>query len=114
MNITLWQYMNDLMQMSINKDRYWLTLTILHLEARSRSYDISMFGIEKCKQPEMLVSSKATTLKMKYSNIYSKTCAKQPLSISQKDHKLVYKTDYRFMQVKSIAECLKRSILHFF
>ena len=80
MNITLWQYMNDVMQMSINKERYWLMLTLLHQEARSRSYDISMFGIEKCKQPETLVSSKATTLKMKYSNIYSKTCAKQPLS----------------------------------
>ena len=30
--------------------------------ARSRSHDISMFCIEKCKQPEILVSSKATTL----------------------------------------------------
>ena len=31
---------------------------------------------------------------------YSKTCLKQPL---KKDQKLVFKTDYRLMQVKSIA-----------
>ena len=33
---------------------------------------------------------------------------------SQKDHKLVFKTNYRLMQVKSIAECSKGSILQFF
>ena len=64
MNIMSWRYVNDVMQISIIKERHWLTLTLLHLEARSRSYDISMFCIEKCKQPEMLVSSKATTLRM--------------------------------------------------
>ena len=32
---------------------------------------------------------------------YSKTCVKRPLS---KDHELVFKTTYRLMQVKSIAE----------
>ena len=35
--------------------------------------------------------------------IYSKTCLKQPLK--KKDQKLVFKTKYRLMQVKSIAEC---------
>ena len=59
MNITSWRYMNDVTQMLINKEHYWLKLTLLRLEVRSRSYDISMFCIEKCKQPEMLVSSKA-------------------------------------------------------
>ena len=34
---------------------------------------------------------------------YSKTCLKQPLK--KKDQKLVFKTDYCLMQVKSIAEC---------
>ena len=48
----------------INKERYWLTLTFLRLEARSRSHDISIFCIKKGKQPEMLISSKATTLRM--------------------------------------------------
>ena len=62
MNIMLWGYVNDVMQMLINKEHYWLTL--LHLEGRSRSHDISMSCIEKCKQPEMLVSTKATTLRM--------------------------------------------------
>ena len=33
---------------------------------------------------------------------------------SQKDRKLVFKTDYRLMQVKSIAECSKGSILQYF
>ena len=64
MNITSWRYVNDVTQLSINKERYWLTLTLLSLEARSRSHDISMFCIEKCKQPEMLVSSKTNTLRM--------------------------------------------------
>ena len=33
---------------------------------------------------------------------------------SQKDQKLVFKTNYALMQVKSIAECSKRSILQYF
>ena len=40
---------------------------------------------------------------------YSKTCIKR---LFVKDHKLVFKTNYRFMQVKSIAECFKRSNQH--
>ena len=36
----------------------------------------------------------------------SKTCLKRPL---QKKTKLGFKTDYRLMQVKSIAECSKRA-----
>ena len=43
-------------------------------------------------------------------NRYSKTCLKRLL---KKDRKLVFKTDYRLMQVKSIAECSK-SILQYF
>ena len=39
---------------------------------------------------------------------YSKTCVKQPLS---KRPKLVFKTKYCLMQVKSVAECSKGSIL---
>ena len=60
MNITSWRYMNDVTQMLISKERYWLTLTLLRLEVWSQSHDISMFCIEKCKQPEMLVSSNYT------------------------------------------------------
>ena len=43
--------------------------------------------------------------------IYSKTCLKWPL---KKNTKLVFNNNYRFMQVKSIAECSKGSILHYF
>ena len=43
--------------------------------------------------------------------IYSKTCLKPPLS---KRPKLVFKTNYRLIQVKSIAECSKGSILQYF
>ena len=42
--------------------------------------------------------------------VYSKTCIKQPLS---KRPKLVFKTDYRLLKVKSITECSKWSILRF-
>ena len=35
---------------------------------------------------------------------YSKTCVN---SLSQKDPKMVFKTDYHLMQLKSIAECSK-------
>ena len=34
--------------------------------------------------------------------------------LSQKEQKLVFKTIYRLMQVKGIAECSKASILQFF
>ena len=40
------------------------------------------------------------------------TCVKQPLS--KKLKKMVLKTNYRLMQVKSIAECSKGSILQYF
>ena len=46
-----------------------------------------------------------------YSSVYSKTCVKRPLS---KNHKLVFKNNYHLMQVKSIAECSKGSILQYF
>ena len=42
---------------------------------------------------------------------YSKTCIN---GHSQKDPKLVFKANYRLMQVKSIAECSKGIILQYF
>ena len=47
----------------------------------------------------------------RYVRQYSKTCLKRPL---KKNTKLVCKTDYHLMQVKSIAECSKGSILQYF
>ena len=47
----------------------------------------------------------------KYIFIYSKICVKRPLS---KDRKLVFKTNYRLMQVKSVAKCSKAIILQYF
>ena len=44
---------------------------------------------------------------------YSKTCLKRPLKKKTKK-KLVFNTDYRLMQVKSIAECSNGSILQYF
>ena len=44
---------------------------------------------------------------MKKDEVYSKTCVKQPLF---KDRKLVFKTNYSLMQVKSIPECSMGSI----
>ena len=43
--------------------------------------------------------------------MYSKTCLKRPL---KKKTKTILMTNYRLMQVKSIAECSKWSILHYF
>ena len=42
---------------------------------------------------------------------YSKTCVKRPLS---KIPKIVFETNNRLMDVKSIAECSKGSILQYF
>ena len=42
--------------------------------------------------------------------MYSKTCVKQPLS---KDQKMFFNTFYHLMQVESIAECSKGSILQY-
>ena len=42
--------------------------------------------------------------------MYSKTGLKQPL---KKKTKIVFKTDYHLMKVKSIAECSKGSILQY-
>ena len=44
------------------------------------------------------------TICYKVGKSYIKTCLKGPL---KKDQKLVFKTDYRLMQVKSFAECSK-------
>ena len=43
--------------------------------------------------------------------IFSRTCLKRPL---KKNTKMVFKTDYCLMQVKSIAECSNGSILQYF
>ena len=59
MCISLLRYVNDVMQTSVNKECQWLML--LHPEERSRSCDSSMLCIEKSKQLEMLVTSKART-----------------------------------------------------
>ena len=54
---------------AMNKESYWLTLTLLHLEARPRPRDCSMFCIEKCKQLGIMVSSKAASLRMYIENV---------------------------------------------
>ena len=42
---------------------------------------------------------------------YSKTCFKWSFKMTEK---LFFKTEYRLMQVKSVAECSKGSILQYF
>ena len=51
------------------------------------------------------------TQKNNLNEAYSKTCVN---GHSQKDRQLVFKTNYHLMQVKSIAECPKGSILQYF
>ena len=48
---------------------------------------------------------------VRYGVFYSKTCLKRPL---KKKTKIGFNTEYRLMQVKSNAECSKRSILQYF
>ena len=45
--ITSWRYETNVTQTSVNKERYWLTSTLLCLTARTRSHDWQMFCIEK-------------------------------------------------------------------
>ena len=47
----------------------------------------------------------------KESNLTNKTCLKRSL---KEDQKWIFKTDYRLMQVKSIAECSKRTFYNTF
>ena len=51
------------------------------------------------------------TLNLTHKLEYSKACVKRPLS---KDEKMVFKTNYHLMQVKSIVQCSKGSILQYF
>ena len=74
------------------KDSNYLHVFISKLEFRSHADDLDLHCF-------------------KNSALYSKTCVKQ---LSQKDQKLVFKTNYCFMKVKSIAECSKGSILQYF
>ena len=47
-------------------------------------------------------------------HLYSKPCLKRSLKKKKRRPKLVFKTDYRLMQVKSIAECSPCCHLSFF
>ena len=50
---------------NVDKQRKLLVdVDVIHLEARPRPRDCSMFCIEKCKQLGIMVSSKAATLRM--------------------------------------------------
>ena len=62
MNLTLWRYVNDVTQLSINKERYWLTLTFLRQVLDHMTF--RCFALRNISKPEMLVSSKAITLRM--------------------------------------------------
>ena len=68
-HVTSWRYANAFTQTSINKESYWLMLTLLRPEARSRSHDISLVCIEKCKKLEMFISFQATALNMSRINV---------------------------------------------
>ena len=63
-----------------------------------------------CFSRKVIVTSHQKGLQPNYS-YYSKTCVKRPLS---KRPNMVFKTDYRLMQVKSIVECSKMIILQYF
>ena len=58
-----WRYATNVTQTSVNKNRYWLTPTLLHLTARPQAHDWQMFFIEKWTATRMLGSSKAIAIR---------------------------------------------------
>ena len=66
--------------------------------------------LQSCFSRKVIVTSHQKGLQSNY--IYcSATFVKRPLS---KRPNMVFKTDFRLMQVKSIAECFQMSILQYF
>ena len=65
--LTSWRYATNVTQTSVNKERYWLTPTLLHFTARPRSHNWYFFFIEKWTATRMLVSSQAIAIKNTYS-----------------------------------------------
>ena len=58
--------------------------------------------------------SVGTSLKYRISGFTVKPALSSHSKRKKEDQKLFFKTDYRLMQVKSIAECSKGSILQYF
>ena len=73
-----------------------------HLACGSTSRNVLSRAQARRRLGEMVSLMTADT------STYNKTC------VSQKERKLVFKTNYPLMQVKSIAECSKWSILQYF
>ena len=67
-------------------------------------------AIEEANKQKKALLSKTLSERLVF---YSKTCVKGPLSKKKKTRKLVFKTNYRLIQVKSIAECSNGSILQY-
>ena len=79
------------------------------------SSESTLVKIPHCLESTFHGSIMLTVLKRTVSkhmiNKNSKLCAERP---SKKDQILVFKTDYRLMQVKSIAKCSKRAFCNTF
>ena len=67
--------------------------------------------VHACKLVSSSLLADVISTKISCTGQYSKISVKWPLQIYQN---LVYKTNYCLMQVKSIAECSKGSILQYF
>ena len=74
---------------------------VKHLHKQNINMD-SMSGLDNSMDPDQLVSLSGSTVKPVLSGH------------SKRRPKLVFKTAYRLMQVKSIAECSNGSILQYF
>ena len=76
---------------------------------------ITIYRIDLCSSDAqwLVIDSVNASLNLKNKHgITVKTCVKN--GHSQNDQIMVFKTDYRLMQVKNIAECSKGSILQYF
>ena len=68
----------------------------------------------RCKRATLKNNNHKMVFKTNYPFMQLKNIAECSKGHSQKDQKLVFKTNYCLMQVKSIAECSKGSILQYF
>ena len=102
MEISCCVLQNDQMRQDLTEYKLQLQSQRNMMVARAEDTDI---------QNKLMKKNKDLAEAMEELQVYSKTNIKQPLS---KRQKLFFKTNYSLMQVKSITECSKGSILQYF
>ena len=79
---------------------------MIYMKKQIKVYDKMCVKLLSANLTLCSVRAKGTFLIIKVKPVFNRHSKRRP--------KLVFKTDYRLMQVKSIAECSKGSILQYF